>query len=205
MKDAKEQIINKSLDLFLTLGFKSVTMDDIASSLGMSKKTLYTHFKNKQKLVEESSLHMCNHICNGIDEIKAEYQDRPIEELYAVKRYLMDSLKGDQSSPIYQLQKYYPKAYEPMKDIKFNYMDATVKDNVATGIELGVYRDNVNPEFIARIYFIGMQGIKDLNIFPSSYYPVNELYEQYLEYHIRGIVTPKGRKILNQIINSNHD
>ena len=84
-------------------------------------------------------------------------------------------------------------------------MDECIYRNVERGIELGLYRDNVNKTFVARMYFIGIQGIKDLSIFPADQFPQDQLYDQYLEYHLRGIVTPAGRKILNQLTNSNHE
>ena len=65
----KEKIIQKSTELFLTLGFKSVTMDDIASEMGISKKTIYVHFKNKTKLVEAVTFYLFATICTGIDSI----------------------------------------------------------------------------------------------------------------------------------------
>ena len=205
MSEAKINILETSLDLFLTLGFKSVTMDEIASRLGMSKKTLYAHFKNKGQLVEESSLHLCDHICSGVDHIIEGETENAIEELYTVKRYVMEHLKGDESSPIYQLHKYYPEVHKKITEVQFDHMENCIKKNVTRGIAKGLYRDNIDADFIARIYYVGIQGIKNLNIFPPSKHPTAALHDQYLEYHLRGIVTPLGRKILNKITNTNHD
>lgn len=205
MSELKPQILHTSIELFLTLGFKSVTMDEIASKMGMSKKTLYAHFKNKGQLVEESSVQLCNHICDTIDEIMNSNTGNPIEELYTVKKYVMKELKGDQTSPMYQLQKYYPDVHKKITEIQFSHMNNCINNNVSKGIEQGLYRDNINVDFISRIYFIGIQGIKNLQIFPTNDFPVESLFEQYLEYHLRGIVTPAGRQILNQITNTNHD
>ncbi len=205
MNELKPQILDVSIDLFLSLGFKSVTMDEIAAKMGMSKKTLYTHFKNKSQLVEESSVFMCNHICSSIDDIMDTGNQNPIEELYTVKKFVMKQLKGDQTSPMYQLQKYYPEVFKKITDLQFSHMSSCIQRNVSKGITQGVYRDNIDIDFIARIYFIGIQGIKNLQVFPSDQFPVQNLFEQYLEYHLRGIVTPSGRQILNQITNTNHD
>ena len=80
-----------------------------------------------------------------------------------------------------------------------------VINNVKKGMEQGIYRDNLNIEFVARIYFQGVSSIKDTRLFPVAKFPVADLMDNYLEYHLRGIVTPKGRQILNNIINSNQD
>ena len=79
----RKKIINKSAELFLTLGFKSVTMDDIANELGISKKTIYQNFDNKTKLVEAATLNMFDNICDGIDHI-CNASHNPIEELYDI-------------------------------------------------------------------------------------------------------------------------
>ena len=77
----KEKIITKAAEMFLSLGFKSVTMDDISNEMGISKKTIYTHFNNKTQLVKESVLKVFEEISCGIDAIQDLEKD-PIEELY---------------------------------------------------------------------------------------------------------------------------
>lgn len=203
--ETKELILKESLDLFLQLGFKSVTMDEIASKMGMSKKTLYNHYKNKNELVAAASLHMCNYLCDGVDAITIAENRNPIEEMYEVKSYVMKELKADSSSAIYQLQKYYPEVHKIANRQMYEHMDACIYRNVERGIDMGLYRDNIDKTFVARMYFIGAQGIKDISIFPADQFLMNDLHDQYLEYHLRGIVTPTGRKILNQLINSNHE
>lgn len=202
--ETKELIRKESLELFLTLGFKSVTMDEIASKMGMSKKTLYTHYKNKNELVAAASLHMCNFLCDGVDKIVLAEDRNPIEEMYEVKSYVMKELKGDSSSPIYQLQKYYPEVHRLIHRQMYEHMDACIYRNVERGIEMGLYRDNIDKTFVARMYFTGIQGIKDLSVFPPDQFPQESLYDQYLDYHLRGIVTPSGRKILNELTQTNH-
>lgn len=200
----REKILHKATELFLTLGFKSVTMDDLANEMGISKKTIYSHFENKTKLVQESTMNLFWFISNGIDEIVA-LQKNPIEELYEIKRFVMLHLKDEKSSPQYQLQKYYPKVHATLKDNQFCAMQDCVLDNIKRGVEMGIYRDNLNIEFVSRIYFSGVISIKDNALFPLHIFSIKQLMDDYLEYHLRGIVTPKGRNILNSIINSNQE
>lgn len=198
----REKILYKATDMFLTFGFKSVTMDDLANEMGISKKTIYSHFENKTKLVEESTMHMFWFISNGIDEIIA-LSKNPIEELYEIKKFVMLHLKNEKSSPQYQLQKYYPRIHETLKKKNFEVMQECVVENVKRGMEMGIYRENLNVGFIARIYFSGVHSIKDQGLFPLQLFSITELMDDYLEYHLRGITTVKGREILNSIINSN--
>ena len=198
----RTEILNKATDLFLTLGFKSVTMDDLAHEMGISKKTIYSHFENKTKLVEEATMCLFWEISNGIDKI-VTLKKNPIEELYEIKKFVMSRLKDEKASAQYQLQKYYPKLFETLKKKEFEVMQECVVDNVKRGIEIGIYRENLNIQFVARIYFSGAISLCDLELFPTSMFTRMKLEDYYLEYHLRGIVTPKGRKILNEIINSN--
>jgi AcrR family transcriptional regulator len=195
----KEKIVIKATELFLNLGFKSVTMDDIANEMGISKKTIYAHFSNKTELVQEVTLSMFTHIIHGIDSICALDQD-PIEELYEIKKFIMLQLKNEKSSPQYQLQKYYPEIHKAFKVKHFEKMYDCTLNNLQRGIEKGLYRENIDVEFISRIYFIGMHGIKDDTMFPIQKFPKVLLFENYLEYHLRGIVTKEGLKTLNQFI-----
>lgn len=200
----KEKILEKAEELFITLGFKSVTMDDLASELGISKKTIYQHYPNKTKLVEETTLHLFYKINVSVNHIRAEAKN-PIEELYDIKKYVMHYLKDEKSSPQHQLQKYYPKIYATIRKKQFEMMETCTVDNVRRGIAMGIYRENLNIDFVSRIYFSGVINIKDPQLFPVDQFPIVALQDDYLEYHLRGIVTPKGRKILNEIINSNHE
>ena len=200
----KDKILHKATELFLNLGFKSVTMDDLAQQMGISKKTIYSHFQNMTQLVEECTMDLFWCISDGIDEIVATGKN-PIEELYEIKRFAMEHLKGEKTSPQYQLQKYYPKLHETLKKKQFDVMRTCVLDNIKRGIQMGIYRVNLNIEFVSRIYFTGALSIKDNSLFPMNMFSNAQLEDYFLEYHLRGIVTPKGRKILNEIINSNQE
>ncbi|TVZ58528.1 TetR family transcriptional regulator [Flavobacteriaceae bacterium MAR_2010_105] len=195
----REKIIQQSADLFLSYGFKSVTMDDIAENMGMSKKTIYQHFENKTKLVEATTMHLFEIISHGIDCICA-LEKNPIEEIYDIKHFVMEHLKDEKSSPQYQLQKYYPKIFKTLKKKQFDVMQVCVTDNLERGIELGLYRSSINVDFISRIYFNGMVSLKDNDLFPLKNFSMNTLMDHFLEYHLRGICTEKGITILNQIL-----
>ena len=137
--------------MFLNLGFKSVTMDDLAHEMGVSKKTIYTHFENKSKLVHECTQYLFICIVNGIEGIVAQ-EKNPIEELFEIKRFLAQHLKDEKSSPQYQLQKYYPRIYKNLHSQQCDTMLGCVTSNLKRGIEMGIYRSNLDVSFAARIY-----------------------------------------------------
>ena len=195
----KDQILNKATDLFLTLGFKSVTMDDIASDMGISKKTIYQHFSNKDQLVKESTMRLFETISCGIDAICA-LGNNPIDELFLIKDFVMKNLKNESASPIYQLQKYYPKIHKTLMIRQFDKMGDCVIVNLKKGVEQGFFRKEINPFLIARFYFAGMTSLKDTEIFNPEQFSTKEVQISYLEYHLRAICAPKGIQKLEQLL-----
>ncbi|WP_029038234.1 TetR/AcrR family transcriptional regulator [Salinimicrobium xinjiangense] len=197
----KEQVLSKAAELFLTFGVKSVTMDEIAGEMGISKKTIYAHFPTKTKLIEATAFYVFEQISTGIQSIRNENND-PIEELFQIKDFACQHLKDEKSSPQYQLQKYYPKIYSTVREKQKNILEGLTKENLENGIREGVYRSDLPVEFISRIYFIGIVGIKDREFFAEGEFSMNELTEMHLEYHLRAIVTPRGLKKLETLLKS---
>jgi len=198
----KEKIIKKASDLFLNLGFKSVTMDDIAQEMGISKKTIYAYFKTKTLLVKAVTELLFDDITCGIDTIR-EKDKNPIEEMFAIKVFVLEHLKNEKVSPQYQLQKYYPEIHKSLSQKHFAKMHDCTLTNLKKGVEMGLFRAEIDIQFISRMYFVGMNGIKDEILFPINQFPKVRLFEDYLDYHLRGIVTAEGLEILKKN-NNNH-
>ncbi|MEM9678844.1 MAG: TetR/AcrR family transcriptional regulator, partial [Bacteroidota bacterium] len=152
------------------------------------------------KLVEAVTFYLFENICDGINSI-CESSPNPIEELYDIKMFVMQHLKSEKASPQYQLRKYYPEIYNRLRYKQFEIMHDSVKDSLSNGVQTQVFRSNIDVDFISRLYFNGMTGIKDEKIFPSIKFDMAYLMESFLEYHLRAIVTDKGMKILNNFIN----
>ena len=198
----KEKILHTATDLFLSLGFKSVTMDDIAEKMAISKKTIYTYFKNKTELVKASVYFVFENISNGINQI-CSLDNNPIEEIFLIKDFVLKNLKNEKTSPLFQLKKYYPKLFNELQVKQFDVMQDCVIQNVKKGIDQGLFRKGLNLDFIARIYFSGINSLKDNELFPKKNTNMQELMEEYLNYHIRAIATEKGIKVLQNELKNN--
>ena len=193
----EKEIVKQAISLFLQYGFKSVTMDDIAQHMGVSKKTIYVHFPKKEQLVLESSMNHFDLIIERIISILKHSKD-PIIELYQLKKEAMNYLSNEKKSPQYQLQKYYPKIFKNLKLKQFDVMHGLIKENLMKGIKQNLYRKTIDIDFIGRIYFQGMTGIKNKDLFPLNNYSMLTLTNYHLEYHLRGICTSKGLEELNK-------
>ena len=199
-KSLKELILEKTRELFLTIGFKSVTMDQIAYDMGISKKTIYNFFENKNELVKAVTSYMFNSITNGVTEIKKN-SNNPINELYDINLFLIKYLKKESVSPLYQLEKYYPLIHKEINKKQFDFITKSTTGSLNNGIKLGLFRKDIKIDFIYRLYFKGMIGIRDLDTFPLNLYDPVSLKIDFIEYHLRAIVTEKGLKKLNHFIN----
>lgn len=196
-KKMEEEIIEQAIRLFLQYGFKSITMDEIAQQMRISKKTIYTYFSTKEDLVEKASLIHHSRIMERLQTIAKQAKD-PIIELYQLKKEALNHLSNEQNSPQYQLQKYYPSIYDKIKTRDFEILSGSFSNGIKKGIETGLFRKEINIDFITRIYFNGMRGVTDINLFPLDKYKIDQLLVDFSEYHLRAICTPLGIEKLVQ-------
>jgi AcrR family transcriptional regulator len=195
----KNDILHTAAEMFLSKGFKSVTMDDIATEMGISKKTIYAQYANKTELVKCCADYIFEQISSTI-EACLNKRENPIQELFSIRKSVNDLLKDESSSPQYQMNKYYPKIYKDLMGRQYSEMINSVICNLERGVQQGLYRKDINIPFIARLYFGIINLTKSEELFPSEVFPKKDVNAQSLEYHLRGIVTPKGEEILNTIL-----
>ena len=198
----KETILQKAGEIFLKLGFKSVTMDDIANEMGISKKTIYKYFHNKEELVDESLSYLHKLIHNSVSCI-CEKGFNAIEENFEIKNTFKDLFKNTDDSPMYQLQKYYPKTYNKLMADEFCMFKDCILKNIEKGINEGLYRKDIELEIITKFYFSLVMSVHDTNLHKYNKNTINSLEMIALEYHTRAISTEKGIKILEQQLQQN--
>lgn len=193
----KDIILKKTGERFLKLGFKSVTMDDIADELAISKKTIYKYFNNKQDLVEQTITHIHEACLCAIDGV-CNVGFNAIHENFEVKKVFKDLLKSNDDSPMYQLKKYYPKIYEKVMSKEFLMFQECISKNIEKGIDEGLYRKDINKSVVTRLYFALVMAVHDENLFTYNKNTINKLEIDVLEYHTRAIATDKGIKELEK-------
>ena len=184
----KEKIIRKAKDMFLKLGFKSITMDDIACEMCISKKTIYKYFSNKEILIEETTQAVHNEIHQSINLI-IEKEYNAIEENFVIRKMFKEMFKSSETSPVYQLKKHYPEIYEKMICIEINECKTTFKQNIEKGIQTKLYRKDLNVENYVRFYYTLIFNINENTISEKEAF---DLEQDALEYHTRAMATPKG-------------
>ncbi|MCV9928045.1 TetR/AcrR family transcriptional regulator [Flavobacterium sp. LS1R49] len=185
----KEKIISKASDLFLKLGFKSVTMDDIAGEMCISKKTIYKYFCNKEVLIEESTSAVHKQVHELIDSIVSKNYNA-IQENFEIRETFKNLFKSSSdTSPIYQLKKHYPEIYTNMMKFEIDQCSQYFRDNITKGIEQGLYREDINIDIYVKFYYTLIFHINETT---SSEKEAQSAELEALEYHTRAMATPAG-------------
>lgn len=198
----RETILIKAGEVFQKFGFKSVTMDDIASELGISKKTIYKYFKNKIELVDEVVTFIHKSIQSSIVCI-CDSNYNAIEENFEIKKMFRDMFKNSDDSPMYQLQKYYPQTFDKMMKNEFSMFKDCISNNIEKGIKEGLYRQSIDIELTAKFYFSLAMSVYDSNLYTYKKNAMNKLEIDVLEYHTRAIATEKGIQELEEQLKLN--
>ena len=190
-----ENLLQKSRELFMKFGIKNLTMDDIARELCMSKKTIYQSVDNKAELVERVIQNYLEEENVDLDKIYAR-ADNAIDEIIAIIDYFIERMRGLNSTAVHDMKKHYPEAWSHYNTYRFNNALRRITENLMRGIKEGAYRADMNATTIARIYLGGIDNLLSPEYFPVPEYHFIEVYKEYQYYHLRGIVTEQGLKIL---------
>lgn len=184
----------------MNLGFKSITMDDIACEMCISKKTIYKYFANKEVLIAESTQVLHREIHKIITEIIAKNYNA-IEENFEIRRMFSDLFKSSDTSPVYQLKKHYPSVYEKALEYQIQECESCFRQNIDKGIEQGLYRVDINIGVYVKFYYA---LIFNINENTRSEREAKKLELEALEYHTRAMATPKGiAELEKQLLNTN--
>lgn len=199
MNDKMNEEINNILEkvkwLYLKYGIKSVTMDDVSHELGISKKTLYQHVKDKSDLVEkvielEMQKRQSDLRCIENSDLNA------VEELIEVSKRVINMLKNFNPATEYDLKKYYPDLYDRIMKSRRAHMHASIIENIRKGRKEGLYRADFSEDIIAKLIVMRFENLFTSGMFNSEELSSKALYKELFVYHIRGIANKKGIEIL---------
>jgi TetR/AcrR family transcriptional regulator, cholesterol catabolism regulator len=190
-----ENILERISCLYRKYGIKSVTMDDVARELGISKKTLYLHFSDKDDLV----LHVLNYEGKKRTEDFKKIFDRKlnaIEELLEVNRYMNHMMRDHSAVVDYDLKKYYPEHYAKTQEMRRAKMYESVLNNMRKGKQEGLFRSDLNEEIITKLHVSRIMCMTENPYLSTAELSSPEFFSEVIIYHIRGIANENGIKIL---------
>ena len=194
----KERIIKSALNLFWRYGVKSVTMDDIAKDLGISKRTIYQHYSDKEAIL---ALVIQKEIMDQKCEMEKldEKAANPIEQMMYASAQMRDTLSDMNPALLYDLKKYYPNAWELFEAYKHDYLLKSIRENLVLGIEQGFYRPDIDVEVLAVLRIEQIVMAFDPTIYPQKKFNMMHTQMQFLLHFLRGILSEKGFEYYNTI------
>lgn len=194
-KVIRERIKLKADELYYKYGIKSVTMDEIASQLGISKKTIYLSYKDKDELVDEviSDIIIRNqHFCENAG---AKARDA-IHESFLAMEMMQQMYENLNPLILFDLERNFPKTFNKFRDYKFNFLYDSIIKNLESGKKEGLYRENINNEVTAKIRLENMMLPFNQDIFPKNKFNLTLLQSELIIMYLFSIVTLKGYKLI---------
>lgn len=193
--DQIDDILKAVASLYRKYGIKSVTMDDVARHLGISKKTLYQYVDNKRELVEKTMYYELENNNCYFAELKARALNA-VDELLEVNRQLVVMHREYNPATAYDLQKYYPDLFKTMNRIQRHRMYEAIINNIRKGKKEGYFREELNEDIIARLQVSRFESSLDNEMFTAEEMSSPQFIFELMMYHLRGIANNKGIELL---------
>ncbi|MEO7923394.1 MAG: TetR/AcrR family transcriptional regulator [Chitinophagaceae bacterium] len=195
--EPKERILVKAEELFMQYGIRSVSMDDIANNLGMSKKTLYQYFVDKDELVDavvDGHIKMIQTDCLGCrsEAINA------IHEIIIMMERIMEEFSNMNPMLLHDMEKFHFKAYQRFRDHKDKFLLQIIRENIVWGIKDELYRADVNVDVLSKFRIESMMIPFNVSVFPPGKYNLATTSEMIIENFTYGLATIKGHKLIQK-------
>ena len=202
--EIKERIIAKAREQFFRYGVKSVTMDDIASELGISKKTIYQHFEDKDAIVHQLMMgEMLQDKCewDNLCNISKNVIEKTVKSMEIIKKAFAEI----NPSTFFDIKKYHPKTWLLFQEHKQNFILESIRKELLEGIEQGFYRSDIKIDILVRMRMEQIETGFDPHLFPPNKFSLIEVELTMLDHFIRGILTTKGLEVYQEYIQLDAD
>lgn len=193
--NTKIRIRQKADELFTKYGIRSVSMDDIANALGMSKKTIYQYFVDKDELVEavlEADIHQMQTDCVAI----AGDARNAIDEVFLSIDRVLEQFRNMNPMLIYDLEKFHVKGFQKFMEHKNKFLLQVIRKNMERGLAEGLYRDDLNVEVLAKFRLESMMLAFNIDLYPPAKYGLADVSKEIIEHFVYGLASQKGYKLI---------
>ncbi len=195
--EARDRILLKANELFNRLGFRRVTMDEIALKTGMSKKTIYQSFENKDEIVDAIVEAHINKSASQCD-VNAQNAENAVHEVF-LNIEMLQKLTEEMNPGLFEdLEKYYPAVFEKVYRHKHDFIAQKISGNMLRGIEQGLYREDINVDILSKLRIETMFLPFNQQLFPFGKYKIYDVEMEIINHFLHGITTPKGQKLIQK-------
>jgi AcrR family transcriptional regulator len=197
----KKRIEDQARELFMRFGIRSISMDDIAGAVGMSKKTIYASFADKDALVEAV---ISRHLSESEELIRKLVSEsaNAVDEILMTMRLFESQFRNLNPIVVHDLRKFHPEAYRLIETHKRQFALHTIQANMERGIREGVFRADMNVEIMSRFQLESMMLAFDTQLFPSDRFNLGDVSLEIHRHYLFGMCTPYGQTmVLNHHMN----
>jgi AcrR family transcriptional regulator len=195
--EVKERILTKAAGLFSRYGIRSITMDEIASQLGISKKTIYQFFTDKDDMVSaviEQEIKKNETECNEFRDHAAD----AVHQVFLALESLEEMLKYTNPLMLYDLEKHHPRSFLKLRDYKYQFLYRILIDNLQWGIEEETYRRDLNKDIVAKSRIESAFLVFNPDLFPHSRYNIQQVNYELAMLFLHGVTTIKGKQLIEK-------
>jgi len=195
--EVKERILTKAAELFMRYGIRSITMDEIAAQLGISKKTIYQFFTDKDDMVQaviDLEIKKSEADCFASRDQAAD----AVHQIFLALESLEEMLKYMNPLMLYDLEKHHPRGFKKLKEHKYDFLYKIIIDNLQWGIDEGLYRQGFNLDITAKCRIESAFLLFNQDLFPHNRYKLSELNFELAMLFLYGVVTEKGKTLIEK-------
>lgn len=193
--EIKDRIQEKATELFMRFGIRSVSMDDIATQLGISKKTIYQSYADKDELVDavmEANIYQTQKDCG----LCSEQSANAVEEIFMTMEMIQEQFRHMNPMIVYDLQKFHLRAYQKLTNHKNEFLLSIIRNNIEKGIQEGLYRKDLNADILSKFRLESMMIAFNMDIFPPSKYNLADVTQIIIEHFLFGLATIEGHQLI---------
>jgi AcrR family transcriptional regulator len=195
--EAKDRILQKAHELFMRYGIRSVSMDDMSAQLGMSKKTLYQYYSDKEELIDAVVTALLVNNQKKCMEGK-QNAENAIHEVFQAFEMIQELFENMNPSIVFDLDKYHASVYKKIHQHKHVFMYDVIRQNIQRGIKEELYRPEIDVDIITRFRIESMMLAFNSEVFPTNRTHLVKIQHEILEHFLFGLATPKGHKIIQK-------
>ena len=195
--EVKERIMVKAEEMFMQYGIRSVSMDDISNNLGMSKKTLYQYYADKDELVDAVVDSHITEIQGDCLDCRKDARDA-VHEIFITMERIMEEFSNMNPMLLYDLEKFHFRSYQRFRDHKDKFLAQIIRENIEWGIKEELYREDINVDIITKFRIESMMVPFNVAVFPPGKYNLAILSEKIIEHFAYGLATIKGHKLIQK-------
>jgi len=195
--EAQERIVGKAHELFMRYGIRSVSMDEVANQLGISKKTIYQFYTDKDALVEDVidiELSKSERECA----MHKQRSENPIHEIFMAVDMLLEMLTQMNPTVIFDLERYHPKAFRKYSEYKNKFLYSIIRENLDLGKAEGLYREEINTDIMARFRLASIFLVFNPESLNCGKHALPAVIKEITDNFLYGLATPKGQKLIQK-------